>query len=129
MWAEHVFKGEEVTAYDPGQWRQQLNRARTAGVAGLDNEEFEIARSGPGIVAAVCVRDHWQEMSGDEHDWCVDVVRSEVMRQADVWNDFARVQRHNMSADRPCSSVVSLLLDKPLSDLRELRVQHTSQPR
>ena len=32
------------------------------------------SRHGPGFVAAVCIRDHWEEMSDDQRDWCVDVV-------------------------------------------------------
>jgi hypothetical protein len=31
-------------------------------------------RGGPGFVAAVCVRDHWDEMEPEEHDWCVNML-------------------------------------------------------
>ena len=123
MWAFHVFKHRGVETYDPARWRQQLDQARTPDVASPDNDELDLGRGGPGTVAAVCVRDHWSELSGEERDWCVDVVCSEVERQADVWNSFARVQRHDMSADRPCASVVSLLVDKPLPTAQQSRVR------
>jgi len=121
MWAMHVFKNEKVATCDPAKWRQQLIQARTSGVTTL--EESDIDRGGPGIVAAVCVRDHWQEMSVDEQNWCVEIVCSEVMRQADVWNQTARIQRYDMSADRPCASVVSVLVWKSLSETQKLCVQ------
>lgn len=123
MWALHVFKNEEVATYDPAKWRQQLSHAQTMEVTSIGDEEPDMARGGPGIVAAVCVRDHWQEMSGDEQDWCVELVCSEVMRQADVWNQVERMQRYDMSADRSCASVISVLVGKSLPETQGLRVQ------
>ena len=123
MWALHVFRNDDVETWNPAEWRQQLDRARTQEVASPGDDELDTARGGPGIVAAVCVRDHWPEMSGDEQHWCVDVVCSEVMRQASVWNGMVRIQRHAMSADRPGASVVSLLVVKPLSVAQQSRVR------
>jgi hypothetical protein len=123
MWALHVFKNEEVATYDPAKWQQQLSQAQTMEVTSIGDEEPDLARGGPGIVAAVCARDHWQEMSGDKQDWCVEMICSEVMRKADIWNQFERVQRYDMSADRPCASVISMLVGKSLSDTQGLRVQ------
>ena len=123
MWAFHVFRHREVETYDPAGWRQQLDLARTPDVANPDDDELDFSRGGPGNLAAVCVRDHWSELSGEERDWCVEVVCAEVERQADVWNLVARIQRHGIGADRSCASVASLLVDKPLSTAQELRVR------
>lgn len=125
MWALHVFKNEESATYDPAQWRQQLSQARTSKVVTLTDEESDIARGGPGMVAAVCVRDHWQDMSADERDWCVDMVCSEVMRQANAWDSLERVQRFDMSHDRSCAWVVSVLIGESLSETQRLVVQQT----
>jgi len=123
MWGFHVFRHREVETYDPAGWRHQLDLARTPDVANPDDDELDFSRGGPGNVAAVCVRDHWSELSDEERDWCVEVVCSEVERQADVWNLVARVQRHGMGADRSCASVASLLVDKPLSRAQRLHVR------
>jgi hypothetical protein len=69
-------------------------------------------RGGPGTVAAVCVRDHWEEMSAGERKWCVDRICQEVMESAGHWNPMARVQRFDVSADRPCAWILSRLLTK-----------------
>ena len=123
MWALHVFKNEKAGTYDPTEWRQRLDLARTREVARPGNDELDTAQGGPGIVAAVCVRGHWAEMSGEERDWCVEVVCSEVLRTANVQNLVVRIQRHEMSADRSCASVVPLLLGKPLSTAQQIRVR------
>lgn len=123
MWAVKVFGYEEDTIYDPVQWRQRLQEARTAGDWDGSGEKYTLGQSGPGLVAAVCVRDHWEEMSGDERDWCVNVVCSEVERERDNWNQLARVQRGSMSADRACAWVLPLLLGKSLDDTQGSRVR------
>ena len=123
MWALHIFEKRSAETYDPGEWRQRLNQARTTEGTITEDEGVDLYRGGPGIVAAVCARDHWQEMSCDEQNWCVEIVCSEVARHADVWSHLARVQQNNMSADRSCAVVVSFLVGKPLSEIQRLHVR------
>ena len=77
-WGHSIFGHETIAMYDPAQWKQRLLEAQAVGED--SGEEFDLHRGGPGFVAAVCVRDHWEEMSDDERDWCVGVVCSEVRR-------------------------------------------------
>jgi hypothetical protein len=121
MWGLKVFGHEESTTYDPAQWRQRLQQARIARDSSSD--EYDLGRDGPGFVAAVCIRDYWEEMTSDERGWCVDLVCSEIERQGDHWNRDARLQRDNMSADRPCAWVVSLLLGRSLTETQRTRVR------
>ena len=123
MWALCIFEKRDAETYDPGEWRQRLDQARTTEGAITEDEGVYLYRGGPGIVAAVCVRDHWQEMSGDEQNWCTETVCSEVVRHADVWSHLARVQQNGMSADRPCAAVVALLVGKSLSEIQRLHVR------
>ncbi|WP_437936888.1 nSTAND1 domain-containing NTPase [Sorangium sp. So ce341] len=122
MWGRKVFDREHDNAYDPGQWRQRLQEARTfrAGPATDDAQGFN--RGGSELVAAVCIRDHWEDMSDDERDWCTDVVCSELEREGDMWNHLAGI-RHSMSADGACAWVVPLLLGKSLSDTQRTRIR------
>jgi len=123
MWGKKVYDGEVGTEYDPHQWRQRLEEARAARLTEKSDDEEDLAGGGPGIVAAVCVRDHWEEMTGDERNWSVDLVCSEVERQGDLWNRFAREQRYNMSADRFCAWILSSLFGKSLSEAQRSRVR------
>ncbi|HEY7326645.1 MAG TPA: hypothetical protein VH592_03325 [Gemmataceae bacterium] len=122
-WGMKVFRHEGGATYDPGQWRQWLQEARALSGKADSSDEDDLAPGGPGYVAAVCVRDHWEEMSGEERDWCVNLVCLEVERAADHWNQYARVQRYEMSSDRPCAWVVSLLVGKSLETMQDARVR------
>lgn len=122
MWGRKIYVREEGAGYDPAQWRQRLQEARAAN-PGDGGDDHDVGQGGPGFVAAVCVRDHWDEMADDERDWCVDRICSEIARHGDRWNQYARVQRFDMSADRPCAWVVPLLLGKSLAEAQRTRVR------
>jgi hypothetical protein len=122
MWGCKVFEHEEGT-YDPGEWQHRLKEAVAASARQRVEGEHDWGQGGPGFVAAVCVRDHWDLMATDERDWCVNTVCSEVER-SDLWDQFARTQRNPMSADRPCASVVPLLLGKGITGSLKARSEH-----
>jgi len=119
MWGLPIFQRDSGSA-DPAQWREKLGSAQ-----GMDRdaEHPDNSRNAPGFVAAVCVRDHWEEMSPEEKDWCVDVICSEISSHADRWGTIDRMQRFSMLADRPCAFVVPLLLSKTLTETQTPRVR------
>ena len=108
LWGLYAFNREK-NKYDPAQWTVKLAEAREID---RDHDEGDGTRNGPGFVAAVCIRDHWENMSTDQKNWCVDVVCSEVVREADDTDLMARIQRNSMSADRPSAFVLAPLLYK-----------------
>ena len=119
MWGLQVFERKNGN-YDPSRWREKLAEARTMD---RETEHSDGSQHAPGFVAAVCVRDHWDEMSINERDSCVDLVCSEISRNSDQWSHLEHKQRFSMAADRPCASVVSLLLNKSLSEPQMQRVR------
>ncbi len=122
MWGVKVFGREENAVYDPDHWRQRLQEARGTSTGDSGNQ-YDLSRGGPGFVAAIGVRDHWDDMSDDERNWCLNLVCTEVEREGDHWNQFARMQRNSMSADRACAWVLPLLLGKSLIDAERQRVR------
>ena len=114
MWGIKIYENDNST-HDPSLWRENLTKAQS-----IDREVEDPLEShnGPGYVASVCVRDHWDEMSVDECNWCIEVVCSEISRKSTHWNYPGRLQRFSMVADRPCAAVVSLLLSKQLTKLQ-----------
>lgn len=122
-WGMKVFNQEEGATCDPARWQQKLHEARSISVRAAGGEDRDLGMGGPAFVAAVCVRDHWEEMSGDERQWCVNVICSEVERDSDNWDRLARVQRCSMEGDRPSAWVLPLLLGKPLDDASRSRVR------
>jgi hypothetical protein len=120
MWAAKVFEGKPGN-YDPAQWRQRLEEAIAVAKREPDGE-YDWGRDAPGLVAAVCVRDQWEEMTPEHRNWCVDTVCSEV-EKSDQWSHLARMQRNSMSADRACATVVPLLAGKRLDEDRRERAR------
>lgn len=119
MWGLQVFQREAGSA-DPAQWQEKLKSAK---VIDRTTEHPDNSRNAPGFVAAVCVRDHWDEMSREEKEWCIDVICSEISRHADKWGTINRMQQFSMLADRPCAFVVPILLSKPLTEAETPRVR------
>ena len=111
-WGRQVFEHRDGQ-HDPSLWRHKLAEAR-----GMERqtERDDGSHQGPGFVAAVCIRDQWDQMTVEEQNWCVEVVCSEILQNSEQWNRFHRMQRFPMAADRPCAFVVSSLLAKPLAD-------------
>jgi hypothetical protein len=118
-WGIQIFQRDSGSA-DPAQWMEKLASAK-----GMDRtaEHPDSSRNAPGFVAAVCVRDHWDEMSPEDREWCIDVICSEISRQADEWGNISRMQRFSMLADRPSAFIVPLLLSKPLTEVQIPRVR------
>jgi hypothetical protein len=120
MWATKVFN-RELGDHDPAQWRQRLEEALSAAKR-EPNGDFDWGQDALGLIAAVCVRDHWEEMTPEHRNSCVDTVCSEI-EKSDQWSHFARVQRNSMSADRACATVVPLLAGKRLAEDRRERAR------
>lgn len=122
MWGMKIFRGEDGASYDPAQWKERLREARAVSTALPTGEYHELGESGPAFVAAVCVRDHWNELASDEQDWCVELLCDEVERHCNDWDQFARVQRNSMAGDRPAAWVLAGLVVKPLHTIGRERV-------
>ncbi len=124
MWAYHLFKRDNTASHDPAMWQQRLLEAGSPDADDEGNADIpNMARGGPGIVAAVCIRDHWEEMSTRQRDWCLECACSEVMAHANEWNDLERVQRYDMAADRACAWVLPLLLVKSITEAQRSSVE------
>jgi hypothetical protein len=119
MWGVRGF-GRETGKYDPAQWAAKLAEAQAMD---CEAEDEDSSRHAPGFVAAVCIRDRWDDMTSAQRDWCVDRICAEVMRHADEADHTERVQNNPMAADRACAFVLATLLRKPLDSTSTERVK------
>lgn len=87
-------------------WRTSL-LAEAQAVAKLDKAD-EFYRDGPGFAAAVCIRDHLNELDQSEFAWCAERVDYEVQRKSTTTDRVDRLGR-SLRADRASASVVPLL--------------------
>jgi hypothetical protein len=119
MWGIHAFRRENGK-YAPSVWAAKLDEGRAMD---RETDHHDGTRHAPGFVAAVCICDHWDDMSSDQRDWCVDVVCSEVMRDADQWDEVERMRSNSRAADRVSAFVLALLLGKALPVAQMQRVR------
>jgi len=92
-------------------WRTSL-LAEAQAVEEMD-EANEFCRDGPGFAAAVCIRDHLNELDQPDFEWCAQRVDFEVRRKSATTDRVERVGR-SLRADRVCASVVPLLAVHPV---------------
>ena len=108
VWGMGVFTGENLNSNPPA-----LGREKLAAVRALPPEEDDTPRmlrgSGGPHIAAVCLRDHWEELSADERDWCIETVCAEVEAP-----DESGLLRHSritqMDSLAPCAVIIPFLL-------------------
>jgi hypothetical protein len=109
------FKREEENTTRPSG---RKNSSRRRGWTARPTGKTARSQHGPGFVAAVCIRDYWDEMSPDQRDWCVDVVCSEVLRHAGQ-SDHVEAHAAQLHGGRPRAAfVLALLLGKALPAAR-----------
>jgi hypothetical protein len=112
MWGIKVFAGEEPTKYDPSRWRENLTVAMEGDGPAAETTDhplfsFEFG-DGAGFVAAICIRDHWDDLTKSERVWCVRRVCANVRRGADRWNEHAVA--HGFDSAGASAGVLPLLL-------------------
>src|SRR5439155_456847 len=79
-WGVAVFRRENKLDTDPSKWREQLLEAQKIhkSLSSSVDSEDEIGRrmgaAGPAYVAAVLVRDHWNDLNEEERVWAANVI-------------------------------------------------------
>lgn len=113
-WALKAFKRELADGEAPS-WRVRLEQARAQLPTSDQDEMGEFWDGGPEIMAALCARDHWEDLSADEKDWCVNQIAHCIREHANDWNQHARLQRFEMAPNRSCAYAMVILSAKQLT--------------
>ena len=91
-------------------WRTALSQAKKIQQDSASSALNWLADGGYGIVAAVCVRDHWEDMDPVDRQWCLDTLVSEVNRDCDTEDYTKQIAFNTMNADRQSAYVLPKLL-------------------
>ena len=70
----------------------------------------DFADNGVGYIAAICIRDHWHEMTTDDQLWCLRTATKEIERECDSPDHLIKVSNHATQADRPAAFVLPMVL-------------------
>lgn len=119
-WGRAAWDRREPLRPDIGNWAKFLAEARARD---QEPEPDDFARGGPGIIAAVCARDHWNEMTPADRDWCLEKLIREVERESESDEDMIRHGRGAFPPDRHAAYVLPGLLARDVSDAQKGRIR------
>lgn len=113
VWGMAVFEGRDIEKFAPDRWREMLGKAQKLAADHKERDQLEIMsdEGGPGYVAAICMRDHWKELSPQDQTWCVDFLLSKIAEHKDARDHFFRIQRFSMSSQVAAAKVMPFLLE------------------
>ena len=80
LWGVNVFEGRDLEKFRPEEWKGKLTAARTLPAEEDPAVPHLLRPSGVPQIAAVCVRDHWEDMAEDERAWCAETLCREIER-------------------------------------------------
>ncbi len=123
--AKDVWNGKSYQ--EPTDWRGLLNEARL--IERETGEPKEFCRGGPGFAAAVCVRDHIEDLGDEELNWCVRRIEREIHRSAN--NPDVPIRMGGGDMQRPeqaCASVVPLLAAHEYRNAKALLASALTHP-
>jgi hypothetical protein len=126
MWATTIFEGKTTAGHDPLAWREKLVEAMRF----LQEQEtergrlFDLSASAPPYVAALCLRDHWEELSEGERTWCLDAVCRAVEATADDEFSLGGESEHVLDGSMAAATVLPSLLPKTYGTPAEVKLLH-----
>jgi hypothetical protein len=119
-WGRAAWDRRESEWPDIREWERFLAQARARD---LEAEPEEYARGGPGIIAAVCVRDRWHEMDAENREWCVAKLICEIERECDSEDHMIRHGRNPFQPDRYAAYVLPAVLTHEVSDALKVEIR------
>jgi hypothetical protein len=81
-WAMAVWEGKADSAECAHAWREMLIAARQR--VSASDPVADYAKGGAELIAAICVRDHFEELDSSERTFCLGMLVSEIDRNADT---------------------------------------------
>lgn len=119
-WGRAAWEGRESSHLDIRDWETFLARARDRDA---EPEPEDFMRGGTGMIAAVCARDHWDEMSPEDRDWCIEKLVQEIERECDSEDRMIRRSRGALQPDRYAAYVLPGLLGRDVSARQAARIK------
>ncbi len=120
-WGWSAWEKNETGAIDISAWQTKLLEAKERDREPREAESY--SRGGPGLVAAVCVRDHWEEMGREDREWCVGKLIDELDRDCDSGDDSVKHARGLLRPDRAAAYVLPRVLSAGVPEDGDPRIR------
>lgn len=123
LWGRSAWDLDESRGVDITAWQARLSEAQEREREPGEAEEF--TRGGPSFVAAVCVRDHWDEMRSQDREWCVTKLINEIERDCESDDDMGWHVGGFMRPDRAAAYVLPRVLSQTPPGNSDPRLRRT----
>jgi energy-coupling factor transporter ATP-binding protein EcfA2 len=124
LWAMQCWERKPGTSSDPKEWRERLAAAQHMAEEEVDASRIEDRFESSAVpqIAAICVRDHWDEMAEEDREWCRACVCDAAVDGADDRSQFGSLMRGTLDLNIGASEVLALLLRKDLTAVQKQEV-------
>ena len=117
-------------ACDSTAWKSAVAEAKK--LQRLETPGTIFADDAIGFVAALGIRDLWDDISNDDRQWCVNTIILEIERESDSNDYIVHVSNNPIKADRPAAYVLPKVLVSAPNDQLVLEaifkaITHTSE--
>lgn len=112
-WGLSQFKQESNNSNYFANWQEALQEAKE--VRGIilqqaDDESYQLFSGGYAYTAAIIARDHWDETSDEQKEWCRQVLLEAIAHKFNSLDSQDEVSIFEMAGSRPAATVIPLLL-------------------
>ncbi|HEY4301457.1 MAG TPA: hypothetical protein VGM73_11310 [Candidatus Didemnitutus sp.] len=115
LWATQCWEKKVDGSSDPKDWPARLVEAQQmASEQGEGRIEERLEDSAVPQVAAICIRDHWDELTPEQRDWCVACVCHSAAEGGDNHDRVGNMMRGTLDLNRVAAEVLAVLLNKAL---------------
>ncbi|MER2512256.1 MAG: ATP-binding protein [Nitrosomonas ureae] len=123
FWGKSAWERDTRKEVDITVWQARLSEARERASKPQVDEDF--MRDGPGLIASVCVRDHWEELTSAERDWCITKLVEEIELDCETVDDTIQHARGQIKADRAAAYVLPRVLSQTDFEESDIRLRRT----
>jgi hypothetical protein len=123
MWGIGLFERNDKMSANPDMWRDKLAEAQQPlGNIDASLNLIDKTSSARAYVAAICILDHWLDLTPSEKDWCIAITCDAIAEKCNETNHSSCQEQWAMLGDRPAAYVVFALYAKELTNLQRQRV-------
>ncbi len=123
LWATQCWERKADGSSDPNDWPARLAEAqKMATEPKAGRFEARLEDSAVPQVAAICLRDHWDELTPGQCDWCVSCICASAAEGGDNQDRLSNMTRGTLDLNRAAADVLPLLLGKALLPAQRTQV-------
>lgn len=119
-WAAQILEPLGIATPQPERWREFLKKAREFDPAAIDTERALAFGDAPTMVAAVCLRDHLDELETNEREWCLKQITQPLLAQAEltIWRSgsLLTMWQAECAAARVCGMLATTSSESDATD-------------